>query len=178
MCWAPAALCHHTNTSARKGTKLEGEKRHACSGITAELLPKDLFICFEILKPNKYVTNISVFFLFTVCCFHNFMSHPKYTNPNHSYVATSWCRPFSVYVLVSILSDTCLYVCVFGVLPRVPVHPCIGHPCCHATPLLFLSGGQEGSTSITKEAHRWRNGQPESRQHSRGRRHAGGLTWT
>ncbi len=69
----------------------------------------------------------------------------------------------------------CLYMCVFGVFPCVPVHPCIGHPCCHATPLLFLSGGQEGSTSITKEASRWRDGQPACRQHDWGRRYASGL---
>ncbi len=37
----------------------------------------------------------------------------------------------------------CLYVCVFGVFPCAPVHPCIGHPCCHATPLPCSSSQED-----------------------------------
>lgn len=49
------------------------------------------------------------------------MSHPKYTNPNHRFVATSWCRPFFVYVLVSILSAcTCAFSVSFLAFPSIP----------------------------------------------------------
>lgn len=65
------------------------------------------------------------------------MSHPKYTNPNHSYVATSWCCPFSVHVLVFILSGissacTCAFSVSFPAFPSIPalvIHAVTPLPC-------------------------------------------------
>ncbi len=65
------------------------------------------------------------------------MSHPKYTNPNHSYVATSWCCPFSVHVLVFILSGissacTCAFSVSFPPFPFIPalvIHAVTPLPC-------------------------------------------------